>query len=114
MEVIAKSRSVRISPRKVSLIADTIRGLSVNNALNLLLTTQKRASKTLEKTLKSAMANAKNKGLSENLIISQILVSQGSALKRFRPSTRGRVHPYKKRGSHIKITLKEAENGTKS
>ncbi len=114
MEIIAKAQSVRISPRKVSLIADTIRGLSVGNALNLLVTTQKRASKTLEKTLRSAVANAKNKGLSENLIISEVLVSPSGALKRFRPSTRGRVHPYKKRGSNIKIKLKEVENGTKS
>lgn len=113
MEAIARSQSVRISPRKVALVARNIRGLSVNNALNILLTTQKRASKTLEKTLKSAIANAKNKGLKENLVIDQILVSVGPSLKRYHPSTRGRVHPYKKRSSHIRIVLKEAD-GAKS
>jgi large subunit ribosomal protein L22 len=67
------------------------------------------------KTLKSAVANAKNNAkLDEaNLVIKAIEVSEGPAFKRFRPSTRGRVHPYKKRTSNITVIL-EDKNGTKN
>lgn len=116
MEVIAQAKNIRISPRKVRLVAKTIRNNKVDQALNALSLMHKRAASPIEKVLKSAIANAiNNTKLERNgLVIDRIEVTQGLALKRFHPSTRGRVHPYKKRGSHIKIVLKEVANGTKS
>jgi large subunit ribosomal protein L22 len=107
MEIKAQSKSVRISPRKVRLVADAIRNKSVAQALNALTLIKKRGSGVLYKTLKSAIANAINnaKLKQDSLVIKRIEVDQGSFLKRQRASTRGRAHPYKKRSSHIKIVL---------
>jgi len=109
MQYIAISKSVKISPRKVRLIADSIRNLSLEKALDVLSLERKRPASVLFKTLKSAKANALNNGKAneEKLYIKSLEVSEGSAFKRFRPSTRGRVHPYKKRTSNIKIVLEE-------
>lgn len=109
MEYIAQSKSVRVSTRKVRLIADIIRKKSVNDALLKLSLTQKRAVISIEKTLKSAIANATHNAKADidNLVIKSVEVNEGPFLKRFRPSTRGRVHPYKKRSSHIRITLED-------
>ena len=100
------------------LVVDAIRKMSITEALNRLSLVEKRAGEAIEKTLKSAVANAKSqaKTASEHLKIKSIDVFEGSSLKRFHPSTRGRTHPYKKRGSHIKIVLEEkgAIYGTKS
>lgn len=107
MEIIAFSKSVKVSPRKVRLVADAIRKLSLKDALNSLSVIKKRGAVVLNKTLKSAVANAKNNAKidEEKLIIKGIEISEGPAYKRFRPSTRGRVHPYKKRTSNIKVIL---------
>lgn len=115
MEIKAESHNVKISPRKVRLVADAIRNHSVLQALHILSVLPKRAGRTLEKTLKSALSNAvHNAKLKEdNLWIKSIEVAGGVAIKRYHPSTRGRIHPYKKRASHIKVVLEEA-HGTKS
>jgi large subunit ribosomal protein L22 len=109
MQHVAQAKGVQMSPRKVALVADAIRNKSIYDALRILPLVPKRASLVLEKTLKSAVANAvnNNKAQEENLIITQITVGGGVAMKRFRPSTRGRVHPYKKRTSNIRIVLEE-------
>ncbi len=109
MKVHAIAKSVRMSPRKVRLVADAIRQLSIEQAFIVLEATQNRAAGPLAKTLQSAVANATtNNNLDrDNLIIDSILVNEGQALKRFHPSSRGRVHPYKKKSSHITIVLKE-------
>src|SRR3989338_2573904 len=109
MEITAISRSVRVSPRKVRLVADAIAEKSVVAALRMLQTMQKRAAYPLEKTIKSAIANAVNnrKLTADSLVIKRLEITEGQALKRFHPSTRGRVHPYKKRSSHIKVVLSE-------
>lgn len=118
MEVYALSKSVRVAPRKVRLVADAIRALSIVDALEALEITNKRGAVSLSKTLKSAVANAKNNNKIEatNLKIKAIEVVEAPSFKRFHPSTRGRVHPYKRRGSHIRVILetKEETNGTKS
>jgi large subunit ribosomal protein L22 len=113
MEAKAKAKSVRMSPRKVRLVADAIRNLSIDEAFQVLWVTKKRASRILEKTLESAIANAVNNSKLErkNLVIASITVNEGQALKRFHPSSRGRTHPYKKRSSHVSIVLKE-KSGT--
>lgn len=117
MQVQASTKSVQISPRKVRLVADAIRNMPIDSALGALQLMRKRAAWALAKTLKSAMANAENNAKLDknNLRIVEIQVGEGRALKRFHPSTRGRIHPYKKRTSHITITVEEVkQNGTKS
>jgi len=111
MEVKAISRSVRISPRKIRLVADAIRKLSVDEALKLLSTLKKRGVPPLEKTLRSAIANATNNAnlKREELVIKSIDVLESPSYKRYRPSTRGRVHPYKRRGSHVIVTLEDMQ-----
>lgn len=106
MEIIART-SVRIAPRKVRLVADAIRKLSIDDALDTLSVLKKRGGVPLSKTLKSAIANAKNNNnlKQEDLKIKSIDVLEAPSFKRFHPSTRGRVHPYKRKGSHIKIVL---------
>jgi large subunit ribosomal protein L22 len=107
MEVFAVSKSTRVAPRKVRLVADAIRKLSIEDALKALSVLKNRGGQPLEKTLKSAIANAlANKNLKqEALKIKMIDVLEAPAYKRYHPSTRGRVHPYKRKGSHIKIIL---------
>ena len=109
MEITAKSSSVRVAPRKVRLVADSIRKLSAEDALKALSVINKRGASVLEKTLKSAIANAVNNAnvKKEDLVIKAIDVNEGLSFKRFHPSTRGRAHPYKKRGSNITIVLEE-------
>lgn len=109
MEIAARSKTARISSRKVRLVADLIRNKPVQQALNTLSLIRKRGATVLIKLLESAVANAVNnaKQNKDLLFIKRIEVTQGAFLKRFHPSTRGRVHPYKKRSSHIKIVLEE-------
>ena len=111
MEIVAFSRAIRISPRKVRLVADSIRNLSLDQALNTLALTHRRGASVLNAIFKSAIANAINnsKKNKESLKIKGIEVWDGPAIKRFHASTRGRAHPYKKRSSHIKIILEAKE-----
>jgi large subunit ribosomal protein L22 len=107
MEVQAKTNNIRISPRKVRIVADTVRHMDVVNAVATLSLIRKRAAKVLLKTMKSAIANAvHNAKLAEDTLkIVKLEVNEGAFLKRFRPSTRGRVHPYKKRSAKITVIL---------
>ncbi|MGH7246263.1 MAG: 50S ribosomal protein L22 [Candidatus Levyibacteriota bacterium] len=116
MEIVAKSQSVKISTRKVRLVADAVRHLSVAQAIAMLSLLDKRGAGPILKTLQSAIANAVNNAKldEKNLMIASLEVNEGPFLKRFHASTRGRVHPYKKRTSHITIVLKEAKDGTKN
>jgi large subunit ribosomal protein L22 len=109
MEVVARTQSVRISPRKVRLVVDGVKKMSVDQALRSLSIIPNRPANVLAKTLRSAIANAVNnaKLAESDLVIDRIEVTEAQALKRYHPSTRGRVHPYKKRGSHIRVVLKE-------
>ena len=111
MEVVAKLNYLRISARKVRLVADLIRGKKVEKAQNILKFVAKRATLPLSKLLKSAMANAKNNfGLDENnFYISKILVNDGPKLKRFMPRARGQAYEIQKKTSHIVLVLKEIE-----
>ena len=115
MEIIATSRSVRVAPRKGRLVADAIRKLSLDEALRSLAILKNRGSVSLEKTLKSAIANAVNNNnlKPESLKIKSIDVLEAPSYKRFHPSTRGRVHPYKRRGMHIKIVLETKKEEVK-
>jgi len=96
------------SPRKMRLVADLIRGMEVNRALDVLKFSSKEASRKVEKLLLSAIANwqAKNEGvrLEENkLYVSRIMVDSGRILKRLRPAPQGRAHRIRKRSNHVTI-----------
>ncbi len=109
-EAVAKLKHIRISPRKVRLVVDLIRGKKVGEALNLLAFTRKKSTKCLSTLLKSAIANAENtKNMDvDNLYISSIFVDPGPTMKRFMPRAMGRATKVLKRTSHITVVLKEA------
>lgn len=111
MESTANLRHIRISPKKVTVVATAIRGRSVLEAEGLLRTTPKKASRYLLKLLLSAVANARQKSgiKKEDLTISEVRVDGGPMLKRGQPVSRGVWHPILKRTSHISIKLKEAK-----
>ena len=114
MEITART-SVRVAPRKVRLVADAIRKLSLDEALRTLSVLKNRGGVPLEKTIKSAIANAINNNnvKQEALAIKSIDVFEAPAYKRYHMSTRGRTHPYKRRGSHVKIVLETKSAGEK-
>lgn len=107
MEFVAESKYLKISPRKVALVVKAIRGLSLNEALEKLQFIGKSASPFLAKTIKSALANAQNKGQTkaEELKIKSLEVLVGPSFKRWRPVSRGRAHPYKRRTTHLRVIL---------
>lgn len=108
----ASVTSVRISPRKVRMVADAVRGKSVSQAMSILAFTRKKAALPVQKLLKSAVANAvENNGVDDvdNLLIDRIAVDEGPTLKRFTPRARGRATPIRKRTSHIRIALRERD-----
>ena len=105
----ASATHIRISPRKVRMVVDTVRGKSVSQALSILGFTRKKAAIPVQKLLKSAVANAaENDGISDvdTLVIDRIMVDEGPTLKRFMPRARGRATPIRKRSSHIRIVLR--------
>ena len=107
MAVQAIAKSVRISPRKVSVVASLVRGRSVADALVILEHTPRRAAVPVSKVIKSARANADNNhGIKpDTLRIVEISVTPGVRYKRFRPVSRGMAHPYQKRTSHIRVVV---------
>ncbi len=111
MSVQAKLNYLRISPRKVRLVADLVRGRSVDEAEKVLRFTVKGPADPLLKLLKSAIANAENNfGIKrEGLYIAEIKVDGGPILKRFMPRARGSVSPIHKKTSHVSIVLKDKE-----
>ena len=107
---IAQLRKSPISPRKMRLAADLIRGVEVNKALNILQFSNKDAAKSLEKLLRSAIANWEQKNeeadiTEENLIVSKIEVGGGAMLKRIQPAPQGRAHRIRKRSNHVTIIV---------
>ena len=107
----AKSKYVRQSPYKVRLVLNLIRGLEVNEALNILSFTKRKAAEEIKQVLESAIANAEtNLGLnSSNLFISKAIADEGPTLKRFRPRARGRAGRINKRTAHLTIELESVE-----
>ena len=103
----AVRRHLRISPKKMNLVAGMVRRKKATEALTLLKFIPKKAAKYLYKILHSAVSNAENnfKQSKEGLIIKEILVSPGATLKRHVPVSRGRAHPILKRTTHVKLTV---------
>lgn len=106
----ATLRNNPTSPRKMRLVADMIRGVEVQKALDMLHFSSKEASSKLEKLVMSAIANwqAKNEGVrieDSNLFVKEIFVDSARVLKRLRPAPQGRAHRIKKRSNHVTIYL---------
>lgn len=116
MEVKAKVKYVRMSPRKTRLVADLIRGLNIEKALDQLQFMNKLAVKPMLKLINSAIANAENNFELDktNLFIKELRVSEGPTLKRWKPRARGRATPIRKRTSHIDIVLGELVDSGKT
>lgn len=107
MAVKAIAKSVRMSPRKVAVVASLVRGRSVADAITILEHTPRRSALPVKKVIESAKANADyNHGYKpETLQITEITVNSGPRYKRFRPVARGSAHPYQLRTSHISVTV---------
>ena len=107
----AVAKYIRISPTKVKIVVDLIRGKSVAEAKAILMATQRAASEPVLKVLNSAVANAENNlELSkDNLYVAEVYADQGPTLKRFRPRAKGSATRILKRTSHITLTLREQD-----
>ena len=111
MEVYAYAKDLRMSPRKVKLVCDVLRGKSVGDAVAILMNTPKLAAEPMLKVLKSAVANAENNNEMdvEKLYVSKCFVTPGPTLKRIRPVSKGRAYRILKRTSHITLAVAEKE-----
>ncbi len=110
MQVAAKLKYARISPQKCRLVADTVRGRKVGNALALLRFQPKKGAALVLKVLESAIANAQQKSSNvdvDTLYISRIQINGGPIAKRIRPAPQGRAYRVQKRTSHVHIYLNE-------
>ncbi|MFK5971232.1 MAG: 50S ribosomal protein L22 [Candidatus Marithrix sp.] len=109
METVSLHKYIRMSAQKGRLIADQIRGLPVEQALNLLKFSKQKAAKLIKKTLDCAIANAENnQGIDiDELRISAIYVNEGATLKRMRPRAKGRGNRILKRTSHITVIVSD-------
>ena len=112
MEVKASLKGYRISAFKARLVADQIRGKGVEDALNLLSLSSKKASEPIEKLVRSAVANAEQKNENDsagidldNLVVQTITVDEGPSMWRIRPRAQGRANWIQKRSSHINVVL---------
>ena len=109
MEAKATLRYIRISPRKVGVVCDLIRGKSVAQAMNILALTPKAAAEPLAKLVKSAAANAENNHEMdpEKLYVAECYATGGPIIKRFMPRAQGRAFAIQKRTSHVTVVVKE-------
>jgi large subunit ribosomal protein L22 len=112
MESRAVARHVRIAPRKVRLVVDLVRGKRVEEALNVLDLTPKRAARIVAKALRSAVANAENTQSVDvdRLYLKKALVDEGPAARRFRSRAQGRAYRVARRNTHLTLILDERES----
>ncbi|TGD74226.1 50S ribosomal protein L22 [Mangrovimicrobium sediminis] len=111
MEVAARLKGARISAQKARLVADQVRGKPVEEALNLLEFSNKKAAQIVKKVLDSAIANAENNEGADvdELKVSTIFVDEGMTMKRLRPRAKGRADRIFKRSCHITVKVADAE-----
>jgi large subunit ribosomal protein L22 len=109
VEVVASGRQIRVSPRKVRLVLDTVRGKKVDEALAVLSFLPTPAARSVTKVVKSAAANAENNYQMSpaQLRIVRTFADEGQRLRRFRAGSRGRVNPFRRRFSHITVVVEE-------
>jgi large subunit ribosomal protein L22 len=110
-EIAAHLRGARISAQKARLVADQIRGLEVEKALNLLTFSPKKAAQVVKKVLESAIANAENNDGADvdELKVSTVFVDEGTSMKRIRPRAKGRADRILKRTCHITVKVSEGQ-----
>ena len=109
MEVTASARQIRVSPRKLGLVLDEVRGKKVSEALAILSFFPTPAARSVAKVVKSAAANAENnyQMVPAQLKIVKAFADKGQTLRRYHANARGRASPYKRRFSHITIIVEE-------
>ncbi|MDE2025433.1 MAG: 50S ribosomal protein L22 [Patescibacteria group bacterium] len=109
--ITATAQGVRVSTRKVRLVADSVRNMKAADALSQLRLVNKHGATVLARVIRSAVANAvnNNKLSAADLVISKLTVDEAPFLKRFHVGHRGHIRTYKKRGSHITVVLSAAE-----
>ncbi len=107
METQAKLKNARLSPRKARLVVDMVRGKGIQEALNTLQLSPQKTAPVLSKLLKSAVANAEQKGVADvdQLFVKTVMVDQGPVLRRFMPRAQGRATRIRKPTSHITVVL---------
>jgi large subunit ribosomal protein L22 len=113
MEARAKSKYIRISPRKARQVVDLVRGKPAGEAFQILQFQPKKAARLVEQTLRSAVANAVNReegpAAEEDLFVKEVFVDGGIALKRIRPQPRGAASMIRKRYSHITVIVADGK-----
>jgi large subunit ribosomal protein L22 len=111
----AIAKGVSMSPRKVGVVASLVRGRTVADALTILEHTPRRAALPVKKAIESAQANASNNHnvKPDTLVISEITVTPGVRLKRYRPASHGRALPFQRRTSHIRVVVSGEERVAK-
>jgi len=108
MQAKAEARYIRTSPQKIRLVVDLIRGQRAGDAINILRTTNKRIAPSVEKVLRSAIANAENRSNDvdvDKLFVTEAYVNEGPRMKRVRPAPMGRAYRYQRRMSHIVVKV---------
>ena len=116
MEARAEARYIKISPQKARLVVDLIRGQSAGDAINILRSTNKRIAPSVEKVLRSAIANAENRNNDvdvDKLMVIGAYVNEGPRMKRVRPAPMGRAYRYQRRLSHIVVEVGDKQIGSK-
>ncbi len=111
----ASARNVRMSPRKVAVVAALVRGHSVADAVTILSHVPRRAATPVRKVIQSAKANAENNHdyKPDTLVISHISVTPGVRLKRYRPAAHGRALPFERKSSHIFVEVSGQKRAAK-
>lgn len=112
MEVKAEARYIRTSPQKARLVVDLIRGRRAGEAITILRTANKRMAPTVEKVLRSAIANAENRFNEvdvDSLYVTEAYVNEGPRMKRIRPAPMGRAYRYQRRLAHIVVKVGDKE-----
>lgn len=112
MEARAEARYIRISPQKARLVVDLIRGVQAGQAITILRSTNKKIAPTVEKVLRSAIANAENKSTEvdvDRLYVSEAYVNEGPRMKRIRPAPMGRAYRYQRRIAHIVVKVSQKD-----
>ena len=108
MQAKAEARYIRMSPQKIRLVVDLIRGQKAGDAINILRSTNKRIAPSVEKVLRSAIANAENRFNDidvDKLTVTEAYVNEGPRMRRVRPAPMGRAYRYQRRMSHIIVKV---------
>lgn len=106
MDIISTQKFILLSPKKIRPVVNLVKNMNVNNAIEKLPFVNKKGADYLLKVVKTAVSDAKNRGISEDkLFFKEIQITEGPRLKRGNPVSRGQWHPIKKRMSHIKVIL---------